>query len=26
MSLFDNSKLLVEGFYIHADLPDICGK
>ena len=26
MSLFDNSKLLVEDFYIHADLPDFCGK
>lgn len=26
MSLFDNGKSLIEGFYIHSDIPNFCGK
>lgn len=26
MSLFNNGKLLMKGFYIHSDIPKFCGK
>ncbi|MER2078255.1 hypothetical protein [Psychrobacillus psychrotolerans] len=26
VSLFNNGKILMEGYYIHADLPNFCDK